>query len=290
MLQPPRSLKTDRLVNTNLICHAYFFVGMLESTAAFLNYFWFMTSQGFRVSDLIFAWDWGEEGFGGFTADEQVRVLCVDSTSCSRLRLCTVEYCAVGASAATGTSQSDLDYVDHCDMEQNAILATGQSVYFITLVLCQLGNLLSTRRRRLPYGYTIPHALMPQPIVATPVRVPMEVRLDHGSTPPNRARLEVSSRSVAGPGATDSDNSGRNQLPSWLPGAVRFMACCLASIVIAIIVTEIPAVQTGIQTASVSGKFWGSSVLAAAAIFGLSEARKWWIIAYPTGLLARWAW
>ena len=36
---------------------------------------------------------------------------------------------------------------------QAEILAVGQSAFFVTLVVCQLGNLLSTRRRRMPYFY-----------------------------------------------------------------------------------------------------------------------------------------
>jgi hypothetical protein len=66
-----------------------------------------MSALGFSPSDLVFAWEWGEEGYAGKTNAEQL-----------------------------------------------AALAVGQSAFFITLVICQLGNLLSTRRRRLPYFYT----------------------------------------------------------------------------------------------------------------------------------------
>ena len=98
MLQPPRSLTKDRLVNGKLIFHAYFVIGVLESTAAFINYFWYMTSQGFSMSDLVFAWAWGEEGYAGFTIDQQVRLalliplrvlvkcMCVRACACCTVR------------------------------------------------------------------------------------------------------------------------------------------------------------------------------------------------------------
>ena len=79
----------------------------MQSTVAFTNFFWYMTSQGFALSDLVFAWDWGSDGYGGFSTEDQLR-----------------------------------------------ILAIGQSVYFVTLVIVQMGNLMATRKRSLPYGYT----------------------------------------------------------------------------------------------------------------------------------------
>jgi sodium/potassium-transporting ATPase subunit alpha len=42
MLRPPRNPKKDRLVNTRLIFHAYFFVGLLQCFLSFTMAFWYV--------------------------------------------------------------------------------------------------------------------------------------------------------------------------------------------------------------------------------------------------------
>lgn len=46
MLRPPRNPKKDRLVNTRLIFHAYFFVGLLQCFLSFTMAFWYMERHG----------------------------------------------------------------------------------------------------------------------------------------------------------------------------------------------------------------------------------------------------
>lgn len=46
MLRPPRNIKKDRLVDTKLIFHAYFLVGMLECFLSFTMAFWYMERRG----------------------------------------------------------------------------------------------------------------------------------------------------------------------------------------------------------------------------------------------------
>ena len=46
MLRPPRNPKKDRLVNTRLIFHAYFVVGLLQCFLAFTMAFWYMEKKG----------------------------------------------------------------------------------------------------------------------------------------------------------------------------------------------------------------------------------------------------
>ena len=46
MLRPPRNPKKDRLVNTRLIFHAYFVVGLLECFLSFAMAFWYMERRG----------------------------------------------------------------------------------------------------------------------------------------------------------------------------------------------------------------------------------------------------
>jgi sodium/potassium-transporting ATPase subunit alpha len=42
MVRPPRNRKTDRLVDTKLIFHAYFFVGLIQCFLSFAMSFWYM--------------------------------------------------------------------------------------------------------------------------------------------------------------------------------------------------------------------------------------------------------
>jgi Cation transporting ATPase, C-terminus len=70
---PPRDIKRSRLVDWTLIGYAYMFYGNMESIAAFINYFAYMSNRGsntpkdqgypasYRPFDLLFAWEWGVE-------------------------------------------------------------------------------------------------------------------------------------------------------------------------------------------------------------------------------------
>ena len=42
LLRPPRNIKKDRLVDTKLIFHAYFFVGLYQCFLSFTMAFWYM--------------------------------------------------------------------------------------------------------------------------------------------------------------------------------------------------------------------------------------------------------
>ncbi|KAJ8113514.1 hypothetical protein OPT61_g4374 [Boeremia exigua] len=99
MLRPPRNPRKDRLVNTRLIFHAYFVVGLLECFLSYTMAFWYLETQGipFRAMWLKFG-DYEQP----FTAD----------------------------------------YI-------NEKVNTASSIYFVTLVVMQLFNLLATRTRRL---------------------------------------------------------------------------------------------------------------------------------------------
>jgi sodium/potassium-transporting ATPase subunit alpha len=46
MLRPPRNIKKDRLVDTRLIFHAYFFVGLYQCFLSFTMAFWYMQRRG----------------------------------------------------------------------------------------------------------------------------------------------------------------------------------------------------------------------------------------------------
>eukprot|EP00047_Mylnosiga_fluctuans_P005096 m.238404 g.238404 ORF g.238404 m.238404 type:complete len:1008 (+) comp13298_c0_seq1:69-3092(+) len=73
MHRPPRDVKKDRLVSWRFIAFAYGYIGMFESAVAFVMFFWYMSTRGFSVGDLLFAYDdWGNEGYRGYpTAYQQ---------------------------------------------------------------------------------------------------------------------------------------------------------------------------------------------------------------------------
>jgi sodium/potassium-transporting ATPase subunit alpha len=54
MLRPPRNPKKDRLVNTRLIFHAYFFVGLLQCFVSFTMAFWYMERKGVPFTAMWF--------------------------------------------------------------------------------------------------------------------------------------------------------------------------------------------------------------------------------------------
>ncbi|CAO2657571.1 Nn.00g036970.m01.CDS01 [Neocucurbitaria sp. VM-36] len=99
LLRPPRNPRKDRLVNTRLIFHAYFVVGLLQCFCSFAMAFWYLERQGIPFTAM-----WLK--FGDYDA------------------------------------QYDSDYIAE---KSN----TASSIYFVTLVVMQLFNLLATRTRRL---------------------------------------------------------------------------------------------------------------------------------------------
>ncbi|KAF2692005.1 calcium ATPase [Lentithecium fluviatile CBS 122367] len=96
--RPPRNPKKDRLVDTKLIFHAYFVVGLLQCFSSFAMAFWYMERKGVPFTAM-----W-------------------------------------------------LKFGDYGSLDSDYVLATtntASSIYFVTLVVMQLFNLLATRTRRL---------------------------------------------------------------------------------------------------------------------------------------------
>jgi hypothetical protein len=280
-----------------------------------------MSTQGFHLGDLVFAWKWGTEGHAGKSVEEQQRAL-----------------------------------------------ASGQSVFFITLVVAQLGNLISIRKRRLPYFYTPPKpapatnplatssaaapptsssAVKPEgghlPVVGhreghSPVSIALDTcaASEGGSSLPSGgpgaplAPLPAPSMMVKGaPGSTLGAGSGagagqdglgggkppvghlgssmtRVPVPptppskvviqeldggmNALPGVLRIVCSCVAALVMAVLFTEVPEIAGSMKNGPVPGKHWGIAFVTAAIILAVSEGRKWWMLAFPSGFVARMAW
>ncbi|KAH6620011.1 hypothetical protein C7974DRAFT_457820 [Boeremia exigua] len=99
MLRPPRNPRKDRLVNTRLIFHAYFVVGLLQCFLSFTMAFWYLETQGIPFNAVWLRYGEYEEPFTADFINDKVN--------------------------------------------------TASSIYFVTLVVMQLFNLLATRTRRL---------------------------------------------------------------------------------------------------------------------------------------------
>lgn len=62
LTRKPRNVKKDKLVNSKLLFHAYFFLGIIESLCAMSMSFWYLQRKGFKFSKLVLA-------YGGLPAD-----------------------------------------------------------------------------------------------------------------------------------------------------------------------------------------------------------------------------
>ncbi|KAJ3154476.1 hypothetical protein HDU86_004605 [Geranomyces michiganensis] len=113
-------------------------------------------------------------------------------------------------------------------------VATGQCVYFVTLVILQWGNLFSIRNKRLSI------------LRADPFR--------------------------------------KERRNLWLLVGIA------VALLVAIVVTEVPAIQSVFQTAPVPIEFWLYPVPFAFAILFMDEARKLVARSFPRSLIARIAW
>ncbi|KAL0478921.1 sodium/potassium-transporting ATPase subunit alpha [Acrasis kona] len=105
MNREPRSITKEKLVNVQLLYHAYFVTGLFETFSAFTMYFYYYyVYGGMAMGDLLLAFDKYTDGYKGKTQREL----------------------------------TELQY-------------TASSVFLVTLVVVQWGNLMATRTRRLSF-------------------------------------------------------------------------------------------------------------------------------------------
>lgn len=126
MLEKPRDFKKERLVTPNLIVYSYLFYGTIQSVGSFINYFLYMSERG-PTNELT----------GPLPSSYNGNITFPIGYLPGQL---------VGAwnfGVNTGTNP-DL-YND-----ENAAQATASSVFFVTLIVSQMGHLLTIRRKS-PY-------------------------------------------------------------------------------------------------------------------------------------------
>ena len=118
MTIPPRDLKSQPLVQWSLIAYSYLFYGTLESVASFAAYFLYMSRRGPHVvPDPVPADDQGTRSFpAGYPARELI--LAWD----------------------WGNDKGELG------QDNAAASVSASSVFFVVLIVCQWGHLISIRR------------------------------------------------------------------------------------------------------------------------------------------------
>lgn len=174
--------------------------------------------------------------------------------------------------------------------DQVQALNTASSIFFITIIVCQLGNYMSVRRRCSPYFSDF------------------VVRWSCGGTLPSNVFDAPPDPILAQIGATPIDFL-RN-LTVYLMPTIPIVGAFVLEIVFAIIIigalqryahrcsmfflpcpsgtacpAETPGAQATFSTSHVPGENWGIAIGFSLAAFTISEAGKWWIHFHPTSIL-----
>ena len=141
---------------------------------------------------------------------------------------------------------------DALSLDEARAAAVASSVFFVTLVVCQWGHLF-TIRRKTPYFY---ESIMNLGKYADQGTILM------------RCRMELLDSEIR----------------------IPIVLAWIGALLIALIFTEIPAVQAACYTGSVPGKYWGIAIGWSILIIFLNEIRKWLILLYPDSIIGKTAW
>ena len=223
MSVPPRDPVRSPLVCVRLMCYSYLFYGTLESIGAFTSYFWYMSSRG----------PIGEAG--------------------SRERY-PIGYMP---SQLIGAWHWEADPHSALGRDQSAASATASSVFFVTLVVSQMGHLLSIRRKTPYFSDAI-----------------------------------INTDAMTGQGQVDSRGVW-TRIGLEIAVSRPLPAVLLAwggAVIAASLFTEVPSIQSACGTAHVPAKFWGLAFGWSACWFALGEIRKWIILSHPNSILSKTAW
>jgi len=281
MARRPRNVAKDHLVDWKLLLHGFCFIGMMESLAAFTMFGWHMSRSGYTTSQWLLVFnEW-----------------------------------------------------DSSDSNLQEVVYEGQCVFFVTLVVCQIGNLFTTRTRRVPL-LPIPNCLLRcfgncdscssesricclKPDVGgggggaasnggemEPSPHSSRVLPDHHHTDNNHEHHDSDHHEPddhsKNPSTHDADQrqathatQRHGACPSFIDSESRNVfigLSCTASIVTAIITTEVQVVQTTFNTRRVEYVYWLVAFACAACLFLVAEMRKWAVKLWPKGLVAKVAW
>jgi len=181
------------------------------------------------------------------------------------------------------------------------VVLEGQSVFFVVLVVLQIGNLFTTRTRFvpvLPIPQCIRNCAQAECLNSVCNRAPTCERCKrHDRFAPIIGQKEEKEERVLNLDQEDdqdeSDVSTHSVCPHFFQRGGRnsyiFMACT-ASLLSAVFFTEIKVCQDTFGTRHVEAMYWFVSVCFAIILFFLGEMRKWIMELWPKGIVAKLAW
>lgn len=122
MTRPPIDRRFAHMVDWRLLFHAYFQLGTICSFSAWFNYCMYFQDQGIPVNKLFLAWTWLSSSC--CVDPNDIQCLAGDPGNCYQ----------VGDRVFSYTEQNEINF-------------TGQSIFFVSLIITNFFNMLATRTR-----------------------------------------------------------------------------------------------------------------------------------------------
>lgn len=303
LLVPPRDYKNSHLVNLSLVIYAYLFYANMICLGAFYNYFDYMETRG-SVTSIPTPIPLDDDPF--------------NTPSALGYRTFPAGYSPIQLLFAwnwTADSSTALG------RDQLAAMNTASSVYFVTVVVAQMGHLLSIRSK-IPYfaeeilgkewikrraehdqvaHSAINHDVDVQGIEFANKRIRPDSndqlggQIGRGLMMSSSESLDDQNSSTAGQvdeerrgGVLNAPIRGKGFLP-FLLEYIRWgvVMAWIGSIAVALIVTESPIIQDYCGTAAVPGKYWLYAFGWSVSWFTIAEIRKWLIFLFPHSLASQ---
>jgi hypothetical protein len=150
-----------------------------------------------------------------------------------------------------------------------------------TLVVLQLFHLLTARTRRTP--------VLPVPAFLLTAEQKLEreeaAAKDVIGSEERDMRAQVADEQLAAPARV------LQTLSRWVDSRHgHVVIAVVVSVTIAVMFTEIEGLNSAFLTRPVEARYWLQSFGFGAALFVVGELRKWWIVVFPRGIVARVAW
>ena len=175
-------------------------------------------------------------------------------------------------------------------------------MYFVTVVIIQMGHLLSVRTK-VPYFASLCGPPRGGPAAAAATAVAREEAHEDGSDTAEEAkdaRTATASpgTAVVGPvppaaaaavAAAASRPAGGGGTCGAVHRKVRWTVVCawVGSVVVALVFTEVEFLHRTCGTGSVPAVYWGYAFGWSALFFAFGEVRKWMFYCYPNSALAK---
>ena len=141
MTRPPTVVQDNHLVDWRLLWHAYVELGTICSLSAWFNFLRFFQSRGMALSDTFFAWSWGSSSC--CPADPSAASAASDPSAASSQPAASSQQCQLSDPMTCYTSGGRIFTAS----ELLDLVSTGQSIFFVSLLLTNVAAMYSTRTR-----------------------------------------------------------------------------------------------------------------------------------------------